>query len=146
MTLDWLIVGATLGVGGSLAALAYVSSPWLAGAVVFVTGACWLTVLSSLNTSAQAGRARLGPGPTLASFQLVMQGGLALGSLVLGLIAGGVGVRTASWWPPPDWPPECWGRGAGRSAIPRRPTCPLPAAGPIRSCRSSPRRRTGRCW
>ena len=71
------------------------SSPWLAGAVVFVTGACWLTVLSSLNTSAQ----RVAPGwvraRTLASFQLVMQGGLALGSLVLGLIAGGVGVRTA---------------------------------------------------
>ena len=62
---------------------------------MYVTGACWLTVLSSLNTSAQ----RVAPGwvraRTLASFQLVMQGGLALGSLALGLIAGGAGVRTA---------------------------------------------------
>ena len=95
VALDWLIVGATLGVAGGLVALAYVSSAWLAGVVVFATGACWLTVLASLNTSAQ----RVAPGwvraRTLASFQLVMQGGLALGSLALGLLAGGAGVRTA---------------------------------------------------
>ncbi len=95
LPLDALIVGATLGVAAGLAALAYVEIAFLAGAVVFLTGGCWLTVLSSLNTSAQ----RVAPGwvrsRTLASFQLVMQGGLALGSLTLGLIAGGAGVRTA---------------------------------------------------
>ena len=95
LPLDWLIVGATLGVAAGLVALAFVASPWLAGIIVYVTGACWLTVLSSLNISAQ----RVAPGwvraRTLASFQLVMQGGLALGSLALGLVAGGAGERTA---------------------------------------------------
>jgi hypothetical protein len=59
------------------------------------TGACWLTVLSSLNTSAQ----RVAPGwvraRTLAAFQLVMQGGLAVGSLTWGLVTGIADVETA---------------------------------------------------
>jgi Transmembrane secretion effector len=60
-----------------------------------LTGACWLIVLSSLNTSAQ----RVAPGwvraRTLASFQLVMQGGLAIGSLAWGLVTGAADVETA---------------------------------------------------
>jgi hypothetical protein len=52
-------------------------------------------VLSSLNTSAQ----HVAPGwvraRTLASFQLVMQGGLAAGSLVWGLVTGVADVETA---------------------------------------------------
>jgi len=93
--LDRLIVGASLGVGAGLVGLAYIPSPMLVGLTVFLTGACWLTVLSSLNTSAQ----RVAPGwvraRTLASYQLVMQGGLALGSLTWGLVTGGAGVQTA---------------------------------------------------
>jgi MFS family permease len=113
-SLDHLLVAATLGVAGGLLALAYVPSVPLVGLAVFLTGGCWLTVLSSLNTSAQ----RMAPGwvrgRTLATFQLVMQGGLALGSLALGLITGAAGVRAAlligagglavgvlgvRWWP-----------------------------------------------
>jgi MFS family permease len=113
-SLDHLLVAATLGVAGGLLALAYVPSVPLVGLAVFLTGCCWLTVLSSLNTSAQ----RMAPGwvrgRTLATFQLVMQGGLALGSLALGLITGAAGVRAAlligagglavgvlgvRWWP-----------------------------------------------
>jgi hypothetical protein len=62
---------------------------------LLITGACWLIVLSSLNTSAQ----RVAPGwvraRTLAAFQLVMQGGLAIGSLTWGLVTGAVDVETA---------------------------------------------------
>jgi MFS family permease len=94
-SLDHLLVAATLGVAGGLLALAYVPSVPLVGLAVFLTGGCWLTVLSSLNTSAQ----RVAPGwvrgRTLATFQLVMQGGLALGSLALGLVTGAAGVRAA---------------------------------------------------
>jgi MFS family permease len=94
-SLDHLLVAATLGVAGGLLVLAYVSSVPLVGLAVFLTGGCWLTVLSSLNTSAQ----RVAPGwvrgRTLATFQLVMQGGLALGSLALGLVTGAAGVRAA---------------------------------------------------
>jgi MFS family permease len=93
LSLDRMLVGATLGVAAGLLALAYVPSVPLVGVAVFLTGGCWLTVLSSLNTVAQ----RVAPGwvrgRTLATFQLVMQGGLALGSLALGLITGVAGVR-----------------------------------------------------
>jgi MFS family permease len=93
--LDKLIAGASLGVAAGLLALAYVPNGALLAPAVFLTGACWLTVLSSLNTAAQ----RVAPGwvraRTLATFQLVMQGGLAVGSLTLGLVSGTAGVRAA---------------------------------------------------
>jgi MFS family permease len=95
VALDKLIAGASLGVAAGLLALAYMPNGALLAPAVFLTGACWLTVLSSLNTAAQ----RVAPGwvraRTLASFQLVMQGGLAVGSLTLGLVTGAAGVRAA---------------------------------------------------
>jgi hypothetical protein len=92
---DRMIALASLGLAGGLIALAYV--PWaeLVAVTLLFTGACWLMVLSSLNTSAQ----RVAPGwvraRTLAVFQLVMQGGLALGSLTWGLVTGAVNVELA---------------------------------------------------
>ena len=92
---DRMIALASLGLAGGLVALAYV--PWaeLVAVTLLLTGACWLMVLSSLNTSAQ----RVAPGwvraRTLAAFQLVMQGGLAIGSLVWGLVTGAADVETA---------------------------------------------------
>src|SRR5215216_7691371 len=85
---DRMIVLASVGLAGGLLALAFV--PWtaLVAITLLLTGACWLMVLSSLNTAAQ----RVAPGwvraRTLAAFQLVMQGGLAAGSLVWGLVTG----------------------------------------------------------
>jgi MFS family permease len=92
---DRMIALASLGLAGGLIALAYV--PWaeLVAFTLLLTGACWLMVLSSLNTSAQ----RVAPGwvraRTLAVFQLVMQGGLASGSLTWGLVTGAANVETA---------------------------------------------------
>jgi MFS family permease len=92
---DHMIALASLGLAGGLVALAFV--PWaeLVALTLVLTGACWLTVLSSLNTSAQ----RVAPGwvraRTLAAFQLVMQGGLAIGSLTWGLVTGAANVETA---------------------------------------------------
>jgi MFS family permease len=94
-TFDRMIALASLGLAGGLVALAYV--PWaeLVAFTLLLTGACWLIVLSSLNTSAQ----RVAPGwvraRTLAAFQLVMQGGLAGGSLVWGVTTGAAGLETA---------------------------------------------------
>jgi MFS family permease len=90
-----MIAVASLGLAGGLIALAYV--PWaeVVAVTLLFTGACWLMVLSSLNTSAQ----RVAPGwvraRTLAVFQLVMQGGLAIGSLTWGLVTGAADVETA---------------------------------------------------
>jgi MFS family permease len=95
LAFDRMISLASLGLAGGLIALAYV--PWaeLVAATLLLTGACWLMVLSSLNTSAQ----RVAPGwvraRTLAVFQLVMQGGLAIGSLTWGLVTGAADVETA---------------------------------------------------
>jgi MFS family permease len=92
---DRMIALASLGLGAGLLALAYI--PWaeLVAVTLLFTGACWLMVLSSLNTSAQ----RVAPGwvraRTLATFQLVMQGGLALGSLAWGLVTAAADVETA---------------------------------------------------
>jgi MFS family permease len=92
---DRMIALASIGLAGGLIALAYV--PWaeLVAFTLLLTGACWLIVLSSLNTSAQ----RVAPGwvraRTLASFQLVMQGGLAIGSLTWGLVTGVADVELA---------------------------------------------------
>jgi MFS family permease len=92
---DHMIAVASLGLAAGLVALAYI--PWaeLVAVTLLLTGACWLTVLSSLNTSAQ----RVAPGwvraRTIAAFQLVMQGGLAGGSLVWGLVTGAAGVKPA---------------------------------------------------
>jgi MFS family permease len=92
---DRMIAFASVGLACGLLALAYV--PWaeVVAFTLLLTGACWLIVLSSLNTSAQ----RVAPGwvraRTLAAFQLVMQGGLAAGSLVWGLLTGFADVETA---------------------------------------------------
>jgi MFS family permease len=92
---DRMIALASVGLAGGLIALAYV--PWaeLVAFTLLLTGACWLIVLSSLNTSAQ----RVAPGwvraRTLAAFQLVMQGGLAIGSLIWGLVTGAADVEIA---------------------------------------------------
>lgn len=95
LAFDRMIALASLGLAGGLIALAYI--PWaeLVAVTLLLTGACWLMVLSSLNTSAQ----RVAPGwvraRTLAAFQLVMQGGLAIGSLSWGLVTGAADVETA---------------------------------------------------
>jgi predicted MFS family arabinose efflux permease len=95
LAFDRMIALASLGLAAGLIALAYI--PWaeLVAVTLLLTGACWLMVLSSLNTSAQ----RVAPGwvraRTLAVFQLVMQGGLAIGSLTWGLVTGVADVETA---------------------------------------------------
>jgi MFS family permease len=93
--LDLLIPVATLGLAGGLAVLAWVREPLVVAVGLLFTGGAWLTVLSSLNTSAQRAAAGWVRARTLAGFQLVLQGSLALGSLVWGVLASAAGVRTA---------------------------------------------------
>jgi MFS family permease len=95
VSIDGLIAGATLGLALVLVTLAYVRETAVVIAPLLLAGACWLTVMSSLNTSVQ----RAAPGwvraRTLGTFQLVMQAGLAGGSLVWGLLADAAGEDTA---------------------------------------------------
>jgi MFS family permease len=95
LAFDRMIALASLGLAAGLVALAYVPLAEVVAVTLVLTGACWLLVLSSLNTSAQ----HVAPGwvraRTLAVFQLVMQGGLAAGSLGWGLLTGATDVRLA---------------------------------------------------
>jgi MFS family permease len=95
LSLDALIAIATAGLAAGLATLAYVRVPVVAGAALLVSGAAWLTVMSSLNTAAQLAAAGWVRARTLASFQFVFQGALALGSLGWGLLTGATDVRVA---------------------------------------------------
>ena len=95
MSIDRLIAVASVGLALVLVALAYVRTTAVVIPPLLLAGTCWLTVMSSLNTSVQ----RAAPGwvraRTLATFQLVMQAGLAGGSLVWGLLADAAGEDTA---------------------------------------------------
>lgn len=95
LTFDQLIALASLGLAAGLVGLAYLPEPELVALALLPTGACWLLVLSSLNTSAQHVAPRWVRARTLAVFQLVMQGGLAVGSLAWGLLTGATDVRLA---------------------------------------------------
>ena len=92
---DLMIALASLALAGGLSVLAWVDETPIVAVALLFTGASWLTVLSSLNTAAQWAAAGWVRARTLAGFQFVMQGSLALGSLVWGLTAGAAGVRTA---------------------------------------------------
>jgi MFS family permease/quinol monooxygenase YgiN len=92
---DLMIALASLALAAGLSVLAWVDETPIVAVALLFTGASWLTVLSSLNTAAQWAAAGWVRARTLASFQFVMQGSLAFGSLAWGLTAGAAGVRTA---------------------------------------------------
>ena len=95
MSVDTLVAARRSGWRSVLVALAYVRCRCSWSPPLLLAGACWLTVLSSLNTSMQ----RAAPGwvraRTLATFQLVMQAGLAGGSIVWGVLADAAGTDAA---------------------------------------------------
>lgn len=95
VSLDVLVALGTVQLGAGLLVLAYVREPLVVAVLLLPTGAAWLAVLSSLNTYAQRVAPAWVRGRTLAGFQLSFQGGLALGSVGWGLLAGGPGVSAA---------------------------------------------------
>ena len=95
LSFDRMIALASLGLAAGLVALAYLPRAELVALALLPTGACWLLVLSSLNTSAQRVAPRWVRARTLAVFQLVLQGGLAVGSLAWGLLTGAADVQVA---------------------------------------------------
>ena len=95
VALDGLVALGTGQLVLGLLVLAYVREPLVVAAALVPTGAAWLGVLSSLNTSAQRVAPAWVRARALASFQLVFQGGLALGSLAWGITAGAAGPRVA---------------------------------------------------
>ena len=95
MSLDALLRCGTVYGALNLILLAVLTSTPLIVASLVVAGAAWIAVLSSLNTSAQLAAPAWVRGRALSINQLVLSGGLALGSAVWGLIAEVAGLRAA---------------------------------------------------
>jgi MFS family permease len=81
------------GVGTALAG----ASPWpvLTVLALLLTGACWVGTLSTLNFTVQISSPRWVVGRTVAIYQMVTFGGMALGSWLWGLLAADAGLTTA---------------------------------------------------
>jgi MFS family permease len=95
MSLDLLLRCGTVYGAVNLVLLAVLESTPLIVASLVVAGAAWIAVLSSLNTAAQLAAPAWVRGRALSINQLVLSGGLAVGSALWGLVAEVAGLRAA---------------------------------------------------
>lgn len=95
LALDALVVSATVAFAGALAGLALGSSLWIAFPSMLVAGLAWISLMASVNVAAQTSTPRWVRARALGSYLLVFQGGLALGSVVWGVVAETTSVSTA---------------------------------------------------
>lgn len=75
--------------------LAYIRIFWLVCPVLCFAGATWMTLMSTLNVSAQIAVPAWVRARALSIYLLVFQGGLAIGSVVWGVLADRYGIRVA---------------------------------------------------
>ncbi len=87
LSIDRLIVLASVVFGMMLLALVFAISPVLLLAAMFVAGLAWLSVVSSVNASAQHRLPAWVRARGLAVYGLAFQGSLAAGSAVWGIVA-----------------------------------------------------------
>jgi MFS family permease len=86
-------LGFALGVAG----LAVSPNLWTGLPATALAGACWVLALSLFNVTVQLSSPRWVVGRALALYQMATFGGMALGSWVWGLLAGGVDLPSALW-------------------------------------------------
>jgi MFS family permease len=84
---DFLINGAALVFTGTLLVLAWVRSVPLVLVALFAGGMAWTTIASSLNIVLQTSTAPWVQARALGTYQMVFQGGMALGSAFWGWVA-----------------------------------------------------------
>ncbi len=92
---EWLVTAASIVFG--LASIAAALSPWLATTMLALVGAgaAWVMSLSTFNASVQVSSPRWVVGRTVAIYQMVTFGGLALGSWMWGEVAHALSLRTS---------------------------------------------------
>jgi MFS family permease len=90
-----LLLGCSALYAAALAVLATGHSAALACIVLLLAGASWLGVLSTLNALAQLMLPRWVRARALAAYQLVFQGGQAVGAALWGVLAVAVSLRVA---------------------------------------------------
>jgi MFS family permease len=124
---DVVVTGGTLLFAASAACVALLPSLWARCLLLFLAGAAWLAVLTTLSSSAQVLLPAWVRARALSVYLLVFFGGMAAGSVLWGLVAGPLGVplallASAGWMivrlaaglrfrlpagPPPDVEPAC---------------------------------------
>jgi MFS family permease len=92
ISLDWLVVIATVIFAVALATAAVLHQFVVLGAALALAGAAWLALLSSFNSSAQTIAAGWVRGRALAVYMLILFGGMAGGSFIWGIVANHLGV------------------------------------------------------
>ncbi|MHB9119203.1 MAG: MFS transporter [Burkholderiales bacterium] len=92
---DRIMAGATGLYSAAMLALAHSGNVYAAGAAMLVTGAAWISVVSSLMTAAQTALPSWVRARGLALFWVVFMGGMAAGSALWGQIASWVGIPYA---------------------------------------------------
>lgn len=88
-------IGASILFALATLALAHAPNAWAAGAVMFVAGLAWITMLSNLNVAAQMAVPAWVKARALAIYLLVFQGAMTAGSLIWGTLASRSDIATA---------------------------------------------------
>jgi hypothetical protein len=86
------VVAGTLGTVAALVLFGFAKLPVVALGASFVAGVSWIAVIATINVSAQIALPSWVRGRGLSLFATVMFGGLTLGSIAWGQMAGAVGL------------------------------------------------------
>jgi MFS family permease len=90
---DKLVRCASLIYGATLLILATQDNLYLVSSAMFLAGACWISVMSSLQVAAQASLPDWVRARGLSVFMMVFMGGMAVGSMVWGYLAKRYGIE-----------------------------------------------------
>ena len=92
---DVLVAGASVLYALAALALGHVQSLWLLAIAMLATGVAWIAILSALQVAAQLALPPWVRARGLAAFVVVFTGGMAMGSILWGLVATHVGIPAA---------------------------------------------------
>ena len=92
---DALVAGASVLYAVAALALAHVQSVALLTIAMLATGVAWISILSALQVSAQITLPAWVRARGLAAYVVIFMGGMALGSILWGHVAGGIGISAA---------------------------------------------------
>ncbi|MGX6566509.1 MFS transporter [Cupriavidus necator] len=95
LDLDQLMLAAALATAAVMAVLSVAPPAWVAMLALLLLGAAWILALTTLAGTAQAILPNWVRGRALAVYQMVFNGAMALGSLVWGFVAQGLGTPAA---------------------------------------------------
>ena len=102
---DKIIAGSTITFAATLAVLAFVRIPALIILFLIAGGFAWTSTMSTLNVSVQLSVPSWVRARAIGSYQMILQGGMALGGVIWGFVAehvlhtGRLGMRQrAAFW------------------------------------------------